>query len=124
MIDSVVRIEQATGEPANILVTHNPDGTTSIEASAADPMIVKDEKSVNKIETAQFAIPAEIKDIKGIDLKVGDSFVDQNVKTCISNERTCRNRSISFSWSNCGLFLQVFSCLWLSGKTIMHEICV
>lgn len=65
----MVRIEQATGEPANILVTHNPDGTTSIEASAADPLIVKDEKS-NKMETAQFAIPAEIKDIKGIDLKV------------------------------------------------------
>ena len=77
MIDSVVRIEQATGEPANILVTQNPDGTTSIEASAADPLIVKDEKSANKIETAQFAIPAEIKDIKGIDLKVGNLFVDQ-----------------------------------------------
>ncbi|XP_047024195.1 zinc finger protein 665-like isoform X6 [Helicoverpa zea] len=69
VIDSVVRIEQATGEPANILVTHNPDGTTSIEASAADPLIVKDENKANKIETAQFAIPAEIKDIKGIDLK-------------------------------------------------------
>ncbi|XP_049868685.1 zinc finger protein 569-like isoform X6 [Pectinophora gossypiella] len=69
VLDSVVRIEQATGEPANILVTHNPDGTTSIEASAADPLIVKDEKSAGKIETAQFAIPAEIKDIKGIDLK-------------------------------------------------------
>ncbi|XP_075973746.1 uncharacterized protein LOC142975011 isoform X7 [Anticarsia gemmatalis] len=69
VIDSVVRIEQATGEPANILVTHNPDGTTSIEASAADPLIVKDEKNSSKIETAQFAIPAEIKDIKGIDLK-------------------------------------------------------
>lgn len=70
VLDSVVRIEQATGEPANILVTHNPDGTTSIEASAADPLIVKDEKNAAKIETAQFAIPAEIKDIKGLDLKV------------------------------------------------------
>ncbi|XP_047529360.1 zinc finger protein 420-like isoform X4 [Vanessa atalanta] len=69
VIDSVVRIEQATGEPANILVTQNPDGTTSIETSAADPLIVKDEKNVAKIESTQFAIPAEIKDIKGIDLK-------------------------------------------------------
>lgn len=69
MLDSVVRIEQATGEPANILVTQNPDGTTSIETSAADPLTVKDEKGT-KMETAQFAIPAEIKDIKGIDLKV------------------------------------------------------
>lgn len=70
MIDSVVRIEQATGEPANILVTHNPDGTTSIEASAVDPLLIKDEKTT-KIETAQFAIPTEIKDLKGaIDLKV------------------------------------------------------
>lgn len=66
----MVRIEQATGEPANILVTHNPDGTTSIEASASEQLIVKDEKNSSKIETAQFAIPAEIKDIKGIDLKV------------------------------------------------------
>ncbi|XP_004932522.1 zinc finger protein 569 isoform X7 [Bombyx mori] len=68
VIDSVVRIEQATGEPANILVTHNADGTTSIEASAAESLIVKDEKN-SKIETAQFAIPTDIKDIKGIDLK-------------------------------------------------------
>ncbi|CAB3224346.1 unnamed protein product [Arctia plantaginis] len=66
VIDSVVRIEQATGEPANILVTHNPDGTTSIEAES---LIVKDEKNSSKMETAQFAIPTEIKDIKGIDLK-------------------------------------------------------
>ncbi|KAL0893233.1 hypothetical protein ABMA27_014838 [Loxostege sticticalis] len=67
VIDSVVRIEQATGEPANILVTHNPDGTTSIEASAGEQLIVKDEKSAGgKIETAQYA---EIKDIKGIDIK-------------------------------------------------------
>ncbi|GBP88772.1 hypothetical protein EVAR_65371_1 [Eumeta japonica] len=73
VIDSVVRIEQATGEPANILVTHNPDGTTSIEASAVDPLIVKDEKNAAKIETAQFAIPADIKDIKtAIDLKVNE----------------------------------------------------
>lgn len=64
----MVRIEQATGEPANILVTHNPDGTTSIEASAGEQLIVKDEKNgAGKIETAQFA---EIKDMKGIDLKV------------------------------------------------------
>lgn len=70
MLENVVRIEQATGEPANILVTQNPDGTTSIEASAADPLaVVKDEKS-SKIETAHFALPAEIKDLKGIDLKV------------------------------------------------------
>ncbi|CAK1547318.1 unnamed protein product [Leptosia nina] len=69
VIDSVVRIEQATGEPANILVTQNPDGTTSIETSAADPLLVKDEKSVAKIEATQFATPADIKDIKGIDLK-------------------------------------------------------
>lgn len=69
-----MRIEQATGEPANILVTQNPDGTTSIETSAADPLLVKDEKNVAKIESAQFAIPAEIKDIKGIDLKVNIKF--------------------------------------------------
>ncbi|CAH2980170.1 unnamed protein product [Chilo suppressalis] len=66
VIDSVVRIEQATGEPANILVTHNPDGTTSIEASPGDQLIVKDEKNSSKLETTQYA---EIKDIKGIDLK-------------------------------------------------------
>lgn len=71
MLENVVRIEQATGEPANILVTHNADGTTSIEASASDPLaIVKDEKNQGKMETAQFAIPADIKDIKGLDLKV------------------------------------------------------
>lgn len=72
----MVRIEQATGEPANILVTHNPDGTTSIEASAGDPLaIVKDEKIGGKMETAQFAIPTEIKEMKSIDLKV--SYVGQ-----------------------------------------------
>lgn len=70
MIDSVVRIEQATGEPANILVTQNPDGTTSIETSASEQLIVKDEKNVAKIESSQFAIPTDIKDIKGLDLKV------------------------------------------------------
>ncbi|XP_022128728.2 zinc finger protein 271 isoform X2 [Pieris rapae] len=69
VIDSVVRIEQATGEPANILVTQNPDGTTSIETSAVDPLLIKDEKNVTKIESAQFATPGDIKDIKGIDLK-------------------------------------------------------
>ncbi|VVC89039.1 unnamed protein product [Leptidea sinapis] len=68
VIDSVVRIEQATGEPANILVTQNPDGTTSIETSAADSLIVKDEKNV-KIESAQYAAASDIKEIKGIDLK-------------------------------------------------------
>lgn len=67
VLENVVRIEQATGEPANILVTHNADGTTSIEASASDPLaIVKDEKTQGKLET-QFAIPTEI---KGLDLKV------------------------------------------------------
>lgn len=68
----MVRIEQATGEPANILVTHNPDGTTSIEASAAETLVVKDEKHSSKMDTTpQFAIPTDIKDIKGaIDLKV------------------------------------------------------
>lgn len=70
MLDSVVRIEQATGEPANILVTHNPDGTTSIEASAGESLSIKDEKSGGKMETAQFSIPTEIKEMKGIDLKV------------------------------------------------------
>ncbi|XP_047995173.1 zinc finger protein 28-like isoform X9 [Leguminivora glycinivorella] len=70
VLENVVRIEQATGEPANILVTQNPDGTTSIEASAAESLsIVKDEKGGSKIETAHFALPAEIKDLKSIDLK-------------------------------------------------------
>ncbi|XP_069358634.1 zinc finger protein 271-like isoform X4 [Maniola hyperantus] len=86
VIDSVVRIEQATGEPANILVTQNPDGTTSIETSAVDPLLVKDEKSVAKIESAQFAIPADIKDIKGIDLKSAMGMEGAVVKISTGSE--------------------------------------
>ncbi|XP_041978660.1 zinc finger protein 835-like isoform X7 [Aricia agestis] len=64
VIDSVVRIGQGTGDPANVLVTQNPDGTTSIETSSSELSLaqVKDEKTT-------IAIPADIKDIKGIDLK-------------------------------------------------------
>ncbi|XP_052740165.1 zinc finger protein 271 isoform X2 [Bicyclus anynana] len=86
VIDSVVRIEQATGEPANILVTQNPDGTTSIETSAVDPLLVKDEKNGSKIESAQFAIPAEIKDIKGIDLKSAMGMEGAVVKISTGSE--------------------------------------
>lgn len=67
MLDSVVRIEQASGETPNIIVTHNANGTTSIVASSSQgSTIVKDDKA--KI-LGQFSIP-EIKTEGKLDLKV------------------------------------------------------
>lgn len=66
MLDGVVRIEQASGEASSILVTHNADGTTSIESSPLQSSIIKEEKSKM---LGQFSIP-EIKTEGKLDLKV------------------------------------------------------